>query len=126
METKNVRELELEFNLREGSKKFKISFPTVGQFYDIEAQKQLKGKGLYGSIAGTNTVTAQHAADMIDIESTLSVLCPDIMEEGKGGLRCKSFADLDLEDYVEIKRVYVERFTPWWDNILKLLKPEEK
>jgi len=102
-------------------KEYPINFPTVGQYYDIEASKQILGKGFYNSIIQSNLVSASYAADMIDIESFLSVLCPQLMDD----LKCKSFKDLGIKDYLELKKAYEEQFVPWWNDVMKLFNTKK-
>jgi len=116
-----IQPLKLEFNTTRGQNSYTINTPTVGQFYDIEVTKQVLGKGFYASIVSTSTNGAQNAADMIDIEAHLAVLCPDMMKD----LKCESFKDLGLVDYNEIKRVYIKSFLPWWKEIQDILKEND-
>ena len=46
-------------------KEYKITFPNVGQYYDIEALKQSLGKGFYNMMLGNRSVAGQNALDMI-------------------------------------------------------------
>ena len=116
-----ISKVKLTFNTTKGDNSYEISVPSVGEFYDIEVNKQMLGKGFYSSIVQTGTVGAQHAADMIDIESHLTVLCPELIKD----LKCTSFKDLGIEDYNEIKNVYIKDFIPWWKQIQDLLRVEE-
>lgn len=102
-------------------KEYPINFPTVGQYYDIEASKQVLGKGFYNAIIQSNMKTALHAADMIDIEATLTILAPQLMED----LKCKSFKDLGIKDYLELRDAYEQQFIPWWEDVLKLFNPKK-
>lgn len=109
---------ELIFNVKGNT--YKISCPTVGQFQNIESIKQVLSKGMYSALIQTNTVSSNKALDMIDVESYLSVLCPDLMKD----LKCDSFSQLGLFDYIELKKIYDEQFVPWWNDLLKLISPE--
>lgn len=101
---------------------YKIDFPTVGKFQSIEANKQVISKGMYGSLLNTATVASYQALNMIDLEAHLSVLAPLLMED----LKCKSFGDLDIEDYLELEKAYKSQFLPWWNDIMKLFVVEQK
>lgn len=57
---------------------------------------------------------------MIDMEAYFSVLCSKLIED----LRCNSFSDLGLLDYMELKKVFKEKFVPWWNEIEQLLHPQ--
>lgn len=111
-------ERELLFKVK--GKTYPISFPNVGKFRKIETMKQIISNGMYGQLLGTGTLSSSQAVDMIDIESYFIVLCPTLMEE----IVPKSFEDLDIQDFTELKEAYFEQFVPWWNSILKLLKPE--
>jgi hypothetical protein len=112
----------LELNVK--GNKYQIEFPNVGKFQNIETMKQVLSKGMYGALINTGTVTASEALDMVDIEAHLSVL----IENNKlfKDLKCDSFAEMGLEDYLELKEIYREKFVPWWSNILELLNPKKK
>jgi broad specificity phosphatase PhoE len=108
-------------NFKVKGKEYPVQVPTVGQYYDIEASKQVLGKGFYNSIIQSNMQTASHAADMIDIEAFMSILVPELMKD----LKCKNFKELGVEDYLELKDAYEEQFIPWWENVLKLFNPKK-
>lgn len=110
-----------QLNFKVKDKSYIINVPTVGQYYDIEASKQVLGKGFYNSIIQSNMITASHAADMIDIESFLTILAPDFIKD----LIPKSFKDLGAEDYIELKNAYEEQFIPWWEDVLRLFNPKK-
>ena len=94
---------------------YTIKFPTVGEFRQIESLKQVLSNGMYNQLATTTTTQAQHAADMIDIEATLTVLAPDLIKD----LKCTNFSDLGIKDYTELRNIYVNDFLPWWNELLK-------
>ena len=110
----------LNFNIKtaEGDNTYVINVPTVGQYSDIEATKQILGKGFYSGIAGTNTISSVNAADMIDIEAHITILCSDLLSD----LKVKSFRDLGLTDFNEIRNQYVKQFVPWWKKITDVLR----
>ena len=98
---------------------YNVKFPTVGQFQTIESLKQVLSKGMYSSLLSTNTKSSIASLDMIDIEAYFSVLCPQLLKD----LKCESFIDLGIEDYLVIKKVYDETFIPWWNEVMKLVSP---
>ena len=98
---------------------YKIEFPTVGKFQTIESLKQVLSKGMYSSLMTTGTVSSVNALDMIDIESYLTVLAPEILKD----LKCDRFSDLGIVDYMTLKKAYDEQFIPWWNDIMKLISP---
>lgn len=100
-------------------REYKISFPTVGQYYDMEAMKQSLGKGFYNTMLGNITKAAQDALDMIDIEATITVLMPDLIKD----LKVARFKDLGIADYVQIRKLYDEEIFPFLKEVGKLLNP---
>lgn len=111
---------QLNFNVKtaEGDNDYIIKLPTVGQYSDIEATKQILGKGFYNGIVNTNTISSLNAADMIDIEAHLTILCSDFIKD----LKVKSFRELGLDDYKNIREAYVKQFVPWWKEAIDVLK----
>ena len=85
-------------------RKYEIQFPNVGQYYQIEVNKQRLGKGSYNSLIGNPTITAQRALDMIDVEATLSVLCPQL-----------------VADLKEISDIYMNEVFPFLKEAEKIL-----
>ena len=102
-------------NFKIKGNEYLLKFPNVGNFRRIESLKQALSNGMYASMVGTYTDAAQSAADMIDIESYFSVLCPDLLKDFK----CESFSDLGLKDFMELQNAYKEQFVPWWNEIMK-------
>lgn len=101
---------------------YKIQFPNIGQFQTIESLKQVLSKGMYSALMSTGTLAANSALDMIDIESHLTVVCPELVKD----LKCERFSDLGLEDYLELKKEYMTQFVPWWNDIMLLISPMVK
>lgn len=97
---------------------YTVRYPNVGEYYRIEAMKQVLGRGYYNSLAQTPTQTAVSALDMIDIEATLSILCPQVIED----LKVSNFSDLGLKDYQEIKRAFFDSVVPFLSEINEFLK----
>lgn len=114
--------MEKVLSFRVKSNSYEIEFPNIGQFQTIESLKQVLSKGMYSALMTTSTVSAFEVLDMVDMESYFSVLCPKLIED----LKCKTFGDLGLEDYKELKTVYQESFMPWWNGILEFLSPKKK
>lgn len=94
-----------------------IPFPNVGQYYRIEAMKQSLSHGFYNSMVMSPASSAQHALDMIDIEATLVVLCPQLIED----LKVKNFNELDVRDYKVIRDEYNGKVLPFFKEINDLL-----
>ena len=110
----------LELNVK--GNKYTIEFPTVGVFQNIETMKQVLSNGMYSSLMGMHTVSASESLDMVDMESYFTVLAPKLIKD----LKCDSFGQLGLEDYLELKEIYNKSFMPWWEQILELLQNKKK
>ena len=100
---------------------YTIEFPNIGKFQNVESTKQVLSKGMYSSLLSTGTISSVEALDMIDIESYFSILVPSLIKD----LKCNTFSELDLEDYIELKKAYLEQFVPWWNDIMGLLNPKK-
>lgn len=110
---------EVTMNVR--GHEYQIPFPNVGQFYRIEALKQSLSKGFYNAMVMSSTVNAVHALDMIDIQATLVVLCPQMIED----LKVKNFDELGIADYKVIRDAYNSAVLPFFKEIQDLLSGKE-
>lgn len=102
-------------------KTYEVKYPTVGQYYNIESLKQTLSLGIYNTMAKSCVTTAVNACDMIDVEATLCVLCPEFIKD----LKVESFKDLGLKDYVEIKKVWSREILPFLKEVEKILSDVE-
>lgn len=102
-------------------REYDIQFPNVGQFYRIETMKQSLSRGCYNSMITSPSPMAQHALDMIDIESTLVVLCPSLIFD----LKVKNFSELDIRDYKTIRDEYYKKVAPFFTEVGNLLRGVE-
>lgn len=98
---------------------YKMSFPTVGQYYEIETQKQFLGRGYYNTLLGNRTQAAADALDMIDIEATLTVMLPDLLAD----MKVTSFKQLGIKDYVEVRDIYNKEVLPFIKEVEKIMNP---
>lgn len=109
----------VEFVIR--GNKYPITFPKVGEYIRIKQLKSALAGGQYGQMSLSASMDV--ALDMIDVESILSVLCPEFIkeiEEQHGG-----FSQLPLEAAKEIRDEYEKTIYPWWKNIEKMLKDKK-
>ena len=100
---------------------YPVKYPTVGEFYRIEALKQSLSMGYYNVMISSASSQAQHALDMIDVQATLVVLCPKLIED----LKVKNFGELHIKDYVIIRDAYLKVIAPFFKEIENLLKGED-
>lgn len=110
---------ELKFEVRGNT--YTIKVPTVGDMIDVERMKMVLSNGYYNEMMKTSTVSAQESLLMIDIQAHFSVQCPDLIKD----IKCDDIRRLSIEDYQELKNIYIKQFLPWWNNWLKLLRGED-
>ena len=103
-------------------REYEISYPNVGQFYQIESMKQSLSRGFYNTMVMSPSSMTQHALDMIDIEASIAVLCPKLIED----LKVKNFAQLDVRDYKIIRDEYVKVVEPFFREINEMLQIPKK
>lgn len=96
---------------------YNLKFPNVGEFKRIQALKEVLSSGMYSAMSKSVDNEVNYATDMIHIEATLKVLEPKIFKD----LKCSDFDDLAIEDYIELRKNYIEQVTPWWNECLKTL-----
>ena len=103
-------------------REYPITDFTVGQYFNIEATKQVLGKGFYNSIAQSPFQSGANAQEIIDMEAILTILTPKLVED----LKCKSISGLGMADYLELKKDFDEQILPWWDKVLKMFNPKKE
>lgn len=106
---------EIKFTVK--GHEYTVKFPTVGQYYSIEALKQSLGRGNYNTMVQSPLQSVQDALDMIDIEATLTVMCPDLIKDLK-----VSITELDIRDYLDIKKAYVQQVAPFFRSVNDVLR----
>jgi hypothetical protein len=115
---------EVKLTIKENS--YKVIFPKVGKLIDIENMKSILSKGMYGSMEASRTIDSQFALDMIDMEAYYSVLVPELIKD----LKVKSLRDLEIEDSVELRKIFFDVLLPfikqWRDIISKSIKEGEE
>jgi len=114
--------MERQIVLKVKGNNYTIEFPNVGKFQRIESMKQVISQGMYSQLISTATLSTVEALNMVDMEAYLSILAPQLIKD----LKCDSFSELDIEDYLELKKVYLDQFVPWWNSILNLINPNER
>lgn len=89
----------------------------VGTFIDIEKAKALLSAGQYGSMVRMATGVGDESLMMIDIEATISVLFPKLIED----IKPATIRDLGLKDYREFRTLYTEKVFNWLKESVKVL-----
>jgi len=104
---------------------YAVKFPTAGDLYDIEIRKaQLSGGGWYSSIISAGTKISVHVLDGIDMQSTLEILCPDLMKDLPKEV--VTLRDLDLVDHAQLLRQFKDQVLPWMNDWMKTLSEAPK
>lgn len=103
-------------------KEYSFGFPTVGEFCQIEAMKQALARGNYSVMMTSPMVATQTALDMIDIEATLTVMCPALIKD----LKVDSISKLDIRDFRVIREAYDEKVVPFFKKVMDALNPANK
>jgi hypothetical protein len=99
-------------------KTFQTDPLTVGNIIDLWKLKSVLSSGTYGQLYRMGLETADEALTAIDIESFLTVFCPDFIKQLKPG----SVRDMGVEDYLELRSVYLNEIEPWLKKVEELLK----
>lgn len=99
-------------------KEYEFHFPNVGQFYNIETEKQRLGRGYYNVLLSNPTKIAQDALDFIDIQAVLTICCPSLIDD----LKVSNLSELGIADFVELRNIYEKQILPYMKEINNLLK----
>lgn len=111
-----------ELSLTVKGNNYTIKVPEIGHMIDIERLRMVLSGGYYFEMLKNNTFTSQESLMVIDIQSTFSILCPQLMED----LQCSDLKKLSATDYKELRKAYVDKFMPWWNNWLNILKGDKE
>jgi hypothetical protein len=130
------RSIEISIVVGKVERKYNVTFPSVGQYINVEARKaQLTvPKGLsfdqstqYLNMIRQSTISSNLALDMVDMIAWFETCIPKLMEEHslKG---IESIDQLDIFDAKPLMDAYKNVFKPWksaWELILQGLNKEE-
>ena len=113
MELKNRK---LTFVVKENT--YSVTYPTVGQYFAIEAQKSMLSAGQYGGMVDSPMKITYDAIELINIVAILKVLCPQFAKDLS--INVNKIEDIDAIDFKEVCKVYREYIQPWYENWYKL------
>lgn len=116
----DIKNREVQFVVKGNS--YKLTFPTIGQYFDIESQKSLLSRGQYGNMLDSSTIIAYDAIELINIVSLLKVLCPQFIKD----LKIDRIEDIDVIDFREVRDTYRKQVKPWYDNWYNLYTEKDK
>ena len=102
---------------KSGENRYNLSFPTIGEYLEIESRRMKLSNGTYSQMMRSILVSSGVAMDMIDMAATLSVLCPEIMKD----LKTQSLLDLDLFDGKELMDAYNRDVKAWVDTWMGII-----
>lgn len=90
---------------------------NVGRVIDFMRMKTAISGGTYGLMYREALKAHDEVLVMIQCEAFFTVFCPKFVKD----LKPSSFKDLGLNDYKEIKDVYLKIIKPWIDELEKTL-----
>lgn len=108
----DIKNRTIAFTAKDNS--YSITYPTIGQYFDIESQKSFLSKGQYGSMLDSSTAIAYDAIELINIVSILKVLCPTFLKDLNQNVN--RIEDIDVIDFKVIRDIYRDQIKPWYDN----------
>jgi hypothetical protein len=95
---------------------YTASYPTVGQFFDMESNKVVLSKGQFGGMLDAGTFMSFDAIQNIGIVAFIKTMCPQLIKD----LKVEKIEDIDLIDFKELVETYNQQIKPWFDNWYKL------
>jgi hypothetical protein len=90
----------------------------IGKIVDLWKLRAALSMGTYGQLYRMSLNNADEALMVIDIEAFFSTFCPEFIKSLKPG----SIRELGVEDYLELKEIYVTQIAPWLEKVEDLLK----
>lgn len=99
-------------------KSFSTEAINVGRMIDLWKMRAALSMGSYGQLYRMALESSDDALLMIDIEAFFTVFCPEFITALKPG----SVRDMGLEDYLELRDLYISEIMPWLIKVEGLLK----
>lgn len=118
-----LQNLTLKVNCANSTNSYKVDFPKIGNFIDVEVRKTELTHDSYLGMLKSNTIFAYCALDLVDMISWYETLIPQLMKD----LKVNSILDLGIIDAKSLLDSYREQFSPWikeWLDILQNVKEE--
>ncbi len=100
-------------------KEFKITYPTVSEYLNIQSRKMLLSNSQYDDLITrrSHSVAQAYYLDLIAALSTFVVLIPNL-EKSTG---IENVMELDSITAKKIVVAYKTQFLPWYDKVQKVL-----
>lgn len=107
-----------ELNLKIKENIYKVEFPNVGKFIDVETRKAELSGDKYLSLLKIGTFSSIKALDFIDMVAWFEALLPDkfFIDD----LKVDNILNLGVLDAKILLQVYKEQFLPWITQWMKL------
>lgn len=102
-------------------KTYKTEELKVGKLIDLWKMRTALSGGTYGQLYRMALVNSDEAITAIDIEAFFTVFVPDFLQDIKPG----SIRDMGVEDYLELRDIFVSEIQPWLNKVEALLKKKE-
>lgn len=97
------------------NREYKIEFPTVGQYIDIETEKIDLASGKWSGLLTSRTVSAYRAIQLIECIAILKILCPKIFED----MKVSDYRDIDAIDFTLLLKLFTKEINPWYSDWFK-------
>jgi hypothetical protein len=106
-----------QFNFEIKGKKYTTERVVVGKIIDMWKMRMALSMGTYGQMYRTALVNSDEALIAINVESFFTVFCPQLIKD----LKPATFQELGIEDYIEIRDLFINQAQPWLSKIEELL-----
>lgn len=128
------RTIDLSIKVGTVERTYRVNFPTVGQYIQIEARKaqltipltsKFDNSTQYLNMIRQGTIASNYALDLVDMISCFEVLVPALLGDIKG---IESIENLDILDAKPLLDTFNNVFKPWkksWENLVTNLVKEE-
>jgi len=107
-------------------KEYQVTFPTVGQFIDMETEKIKYSGGQWANLITSGTLSGLRAIQVIECLSFFTTVCPAFLKD----LAVENILDIDAIDFAELVKLYKKDISPWYAEWFKAfnsaLKEEEE
>ncbi len=95
---------------------------TVGSVIDLWKMRNALSMGSYGQLFRHGMVASDNVLEAIDIEAFFTVFCPSFLKD----LKPTSFGELGIDDFIEIRDVYLATIQPWVKSVEDMLRKKDK
>lgn len=100
------------------NRKYATETVTIGRLIDLWKFRSMLSGGTYGQMYRMGLTTSDDALTAIDIESFFMSFCPDFIKDLKPG----SIRELGIEDYKELRDMYINHIATWMLQIEESMK----